>query len=99
MKCFVKTLEFQFGEVAPNLQNECAKDSHPPTEQADCKELFMGVDKLPDKGHLLAGISSLISMFVYLRIGPIKDCLVKKLELFVGKSRLGFQIFLGIKGT
>ena len=47
------------------LQNECAKDSHPPTEPAaDCKELFMGVEKPPDKGGWISGIDSLISMSV-----------------------------------
>ena len=47
------------------LQNECAKDSHPPTEPAaDCKELFMGVEKPPDKGGRISGIDSLISMSV-----------------------------------
>ena len=51
-------------ECALNLQNECAKDSHPPNEQADCKELFAGVEKPPAKVRRLAGISSLFSMFV-----------------------------------
>ena len=84
----------QFDEVTPNFQNECAKDSHPPNEQADCKELFAGVEKPPDKGLLDAGISSLISL---LALGPSNLGLRSGAGL--ENPDLVSRFFLGIKGA
>ena len=83
-------LELLFDEVTPNFQNECAKDSHPPNEQADCKELFAGVEKPPDKGLLDAGISQ-FAHFNFSLVGPSNSGLRSG-------AGLGFEIFV-IKGA
>ena len=87
-------LELLFDEVTPNFQNECAKDSHPPNEQADCKELFGGVEKPPDKGLLDAGIN-LFAHFNF-SLGAVQFRIAQWCG--AGKSRLGFEIFV-IKGA